>query len=150
MRLKQYIDQIEKYAPDYKIENPKVSKSTVGWQLDHSLKVINGVVDLLKTAPTDKQPKLKLLGRFCLLTNYIPRGRGKAPKTVLPPEIIEFSALTTQIETAKRIMDDLKHVSSKATFKHPYFGILSQKQTVRFLEIHTKHHLKIVRDILKK
>ncbi len=35
-------------------------------------------------------------------------------------------------------------------FNHHVFGMLTKKQTLRFLEIHTKYHLKIVNDILKK
>lgn len=148
MKISQYIHQIEAFVPQYEVLNTSVSKASVGWHLDHSLKVINGVIELLKSAPTDKKAKLTMLGRFCLLAHYIPRGKGKAPKTVLPPETITSSDLAQQIEISKQLVYDLEFISEKATFKHPYFGILSKTQTLKFIRIHTKHHLKIVRDIL--
>ena len=149
MRLTRYINKIEAYAPHHEATNTKVSKSTIGWQLAHSLKAMNVVIDLIKTAPTDKKPKITNFGRFCLFARYIPRGKGKAPKGVLPPENIDLEVLDQQIKTAKKLVKDLEGVSDKATFKHPYFGILTKSQTIRFIEVHTNHHLKIVRDILK-
>ena len=148
-RITKYITIIESYLPEYEASNPKISTSTVGWQLDHSLKVINGVIMLLKNAPTGKQPKVTLFGLFCLWTRYIPRGKGKAPKTVMPPETINLSELHHQIETAKQLLADLKNIPQKATFKHPYFGVLTKTQTIKFIEVHTKHHLKIIKDILR-
>ncbi|MGV6830619.1 MAG: DUF1569 domain-containing protein [bacterium] len=121
----------------------------MGWQIDHSLKVINGVIGMLKNAPTNKQPKVTLMGRICMLFRYIPRGRGKAPDRVLPPDIITKEALEKQLSLAKQNITMISNMDSRSTFEHLYFGILSKKQTIRFLETHTKHHLKIIRDILK-
>jgi hypothetical protein len=149
-KLSKYLEEIKSHIPKFEEKNLKVTKSTVGWQIDHSLKVINGIISALKDAPTDKKSKLTLLGRFCLTTKYIPRGKGKAPKQVLPPETIEESELNTQLATAKTLVPLLKDINPKTTFKHPYFGVLNTKQTIKFIEVHTKHHLKIIEDILKK
>ncbi|GGI55938.1 DinB family protein [Winogradskyella haliclonae] len=148
-KLDSYIKQLETHIPEYEISNSKISKSTVGWQIDHSLKVINGIIGLLKDAPTDKTPKLRFSGRLFLTLGYIPRGMGKAPKHVLPPEHIEKIQLDEQLAMAKELVPELKNVNTKATFKHPYFGILTKQQSIRFIEVHTKHHLKIIKDILK-
>jgi len=148
-KLHTYLNTIETYIPELNKTNTQVSSSSVGWQADHSLKVINGVINSLKTAPTDKKPKLTLLGRFCLLTRYIPRGKGKAPKVVLPPENISKADVVKQLEEAKTLITELSSINSKATFKHPYFGVLNKKQTIKFVEVHTNHHLKIIKDIMK-
>lgn len=121
----------------------------MGWHIDHSLKVINGVIEVLKNASTNQQPKVKLMGSICILFRYIPRGRGKAPERVLPPEIITKEDLEKQISLAKQNITMISNIDSRATFEHLYFGVLSKNQTIRFLETHTKHHLKIIRDILK-
>jgi hypothetical protein len=39
-------------------------------------------------------------------------------------------------------------VSKDHFFEHPYFGKLKLKETIRFLEIHTTHHLSIIEDIV--
>jgi hypothetical protein len=41
-------------------------------------------------------------------------------------------------------------MSSDKYFDHPYFGNLRLNKTIKFLEIHTKHHLEIINDIIKK
>lgn len=89
--------------------------------------------------------------RAILLTlGVFPRGRAKAPKIVLPPEVITTDALYHQLENAYKSIEEVAALSKDAHFKHYRFGTLSKKQTIRFLEIHTKHHVKIIRDILKK
>ena len=147
-KLTNYIAEFESYIPQFETSNTKVSKSNIGWQIDHSLKVINGIIGVLKGSKGEEKSKLTLLGQFCLTTGYIPRGRGKAPKQVLPPEEIKKEDLSQQIEVAKQLVNQLDAIDKRATFKHPYFGGLNNKQTKRFIEIHTKHHLKIIRDIL--
>lgn len=147
-KLYKYLDELESFIPEFKEKNPKVSKSNIGWQIDHSLKVIITVLNQLQSAPIGKSSKITLLGHFCLITGFIPRGKGKAPKVVLPPEIIEEKDLMKQLNVAKKLVSELSTVNKKAIFKHPFFGILRKKQTLRFVEVHTKHHLKIIDDIL--
>ena len=148
-QLENYINELESYITKHNVTNPKVSKSTIGWQIDHSLKVIINIVNQLKNAPIDKKAKLTSLGRFCLFFKHIPRGKGKAPKQVLPPKIIDLKDIELQLEIAKNTLSQIADINKKVTFKHPFFGVLSKKQTIKFVAIHTKHHLKIIRDILK-
>ena len=42
-----------------------------------------------------------------------------------------------------------KEILPKAHFRHPIFGTLTREQSRHFIQIHTEHHLKIIRDILK-
>jgi hypothetical protein len=80
---------------------------------------------------------------------YFPRGKVKAPKYVRPPEIITIEDLNEQIQLAYQNIERLKLADKHAHFKHFIFGLLDKKRTVRFLQLHTNHHLKIIRDILK-
>ncbi len=80
---------------------------------------------------------------------YIPRGQVKAPKIVKPPDIISTTNLQAQLNEARKQVKSLKSLDKKAHFKHFIFGTLPKTKTLRFLEMHTKHHLKIVNDIMK-
>jgi hypothetical protein len=42
----------------------------------------------------------------------------------------------------------LETISKDRYFTHPFFGDLTLNQTINFLEIHTKHHLEIIEDII--
>ncbi|WP_418602215.1 DUF1569 domain-containing protein [Hwangdonia sp.] len=144
------LSEIEQHIPLKDQTNPKVTKSDIGWQLDHSLKVFNAVCEwTIKSNPADYERKFSFWRTVLFPIGYIPRGKVKAPKIVRPPNVILDEDLKTQLQTAKNHIDALKPLPEKAYFKHFIFGKLSKKQTLRFLEMHTNHHLKIVRDILK-
>lgn len=130
--------------------NEFVSKSDVAWHLDHSLRVINGISGVLKKSnPDDFISSFHFKRSLILFLGKIPRGKAKAPETVTPKGNISLEDLFYRLENAKTSIIEIQNCNPKNNFIHPYFGQLNLKQTLRFLEIHTKHHLKIVDDIIK-
>lgn len=145
------LDQLESHIPNAETLNPKVSQATIGWQIDHSLKVINGVISALKESdPGNFRPKFNLTRSYFLLVKRIPRGKIKAPKAVRSYEEITVDQIRQQLQTAKSLVAILPELQRKNYFTHPFLGQFGLKQTLIFLELHTLHHLKIINDILKK
>ncbi|WP_136480424.1 DUF1569 domain-containing protein [Cognatitamlana onchidii] len=149
--LYQLLDKIETAIPHLDRIKPSISKVEVGWHLDHSLKVINRVTTiLLKTNPKKHKRDFNLARSVLFPLHFIPRGKAKAPKVVMPPEIITLESLNQQLTEVKKQIDRTKPLPETSHFIHHVFGVLSKQQTLKFLAIHTKHHLKIVTDILNK
>ena len=148
-KLQAQLKELESSIAVYKVLNPAVSGSDVGWHIEHSLLTINAIIGaLLKSDPKTYKPRFKWSKIFILTTGFIPRGRGKAPKVVEPGVYNEH----TLPEHLNSTMANLKHLidmDASRYFDHPYFGNLQVADTNRFLEIHTSHHLKIIRDIVK-
>jgi hypothetical protein len=144
------VNRLESNFQNFESENSLVSKSTVGWQIDHSLRVINGIINQLKKSNSiDYKWKFNFPRLVVFTLNKIPRGKANAPKTVQSYEKIAIQDLINQIEIAKKLIMELNSLNKNLNFKHPFFGILNTKQSIKFLEIHTNHHLKIIIDILK-
>ena len=144
------IEQVEKYIPQRDSINLEVSKADVAWQLDHILKTINRISEALqKSNPENYKSSINAMRIMTLTAGYIPRGRAQAPDVVKPPEIILTEDLYSQIKEAKANLEKLNEIDKNTYFKHFVFGTINKAQTIRFLEVHTKHHLKIVEDILK-
>ncbi|MEO1030285.1 MAG: DUF1569 domain-containing protein [Bacteroidota bacterium] len=132
-------------------KNLEVSKVDIAWQLDHTLKTINRITEALETSnPNDYSSSVNAARVMSLTAGYIPRGRAQSPDVVRPPEIILTDDIYAQLKEAKANINTLNTLDEDANFEHPYFGQLNKAQTIRFIEVHTKHHLKIVSDILKK
>jgi len=149
MVLKNELKLIEEYLEKFHQSKTEVSSKGVDWHLDHSLKVINGVcVALEKSDPNLYQWKFNTTRMFVFLVKHFPRGKAKAPKRVLPPEIILKEDISKQIVIAKEKLKNIVNLPSKSNFIHPYFGMLNLKQTQKFLQLHTIHHLKICKDII--
>jgi hypothetical protein len=145
------LQEIETKIESRESINTSVSKSDVAWHLDHSLKVIIGVINTLKkTNPEKYQWKFNFKRTVVLALNNFPRGKAKAPETVVSKGLVTIEDLKSQIELVKQQINNLNSLHPKNNFIHPYFGMLNLKQTIHFLCIHTNHHLKIVNDILKK
>jgi hypothetical protein len=144
------LQQLENHISNFEKTNPKVSNSTVGWQIDHCLLVINGIIGQLEISdPSKYQPKWTFSKFIIFITGKISRGKAKAPKVVIPTQVATQEELIAKLTAAKNNVLKLDSFSENQFFNHPYFKDLNVKQTKKFLTIHTKHHLKIIEDILK-
>ena len=142
--------QLECHISNFEKTNPNISNSTVGWQIDHCLLVINGIIGQIEISdPSKFQPKWTFPKFMVFTTGKIPRGKAKAPKVVIPTQVATQDELIAKLAAAKNNVLKLDSFSENQFFNHPYFKDLNVKQTKKFLTIHTKHHLKIIEDILK-
>ncbi|HNP32746.1 MAG TPA: DUF1569 domain-containing protein [Flavobacterium sp.] len=150
-KLQLLLNQLESYIPDFEKTNTHISESSVGWHTEHSLLVLYAVINQLKKSNPDDYKWRFNFKRFLVQTllKKIPRGRGKAPKSVQPADEITQAHLINKLEIVRNSVSELALLKSKNYFTHPYFGDLDLKTAIHFLELHTKHHLKIIEDILR-
>ena len=76
----------------------------------------------------------------------------QAPARVVPPFdldlellITDFTRMREAIEGLDPIIEEIEAISR--TFPHLYFGPLNAAQWVRFMNIHTLHHMDIINEI---
>lgn len=147
-KLNNLIIQLEGNIPNQQIANHHISKSNIGWHIKHSLLIIDGIIESLKKSnPKKYKWNFKILRLIVFTLNRIPRGRGKSPKIVIPKKYDELS-LIKDCQNALIKIKELESIDKDRYFKHPYFGNLKLHKAIKFLEIHTIHHLEIINDIL--
>jgi len=151
MKLLKAIDELESYINKQSLSNEAVSKSTIGWQIAHVLKVISGVTTTMaQSNPEAYKWQFNFMRTVILTTKKIPRGKAKAPKVVSPvEEDLTEEALLDFIQKSKKSIKSASDLEPNAFFEHPYFGLVNRDKALLFLGIHTEHHLKIIRDIAK-
>lgn len=144
------IEKVEKYADQSTVLNDQVSKSTVGWHLDHVLLVIGSIYKQLESSDSSKyQRKFNKIRTLVFTLNGIPRGRGKSPDRVYAKEDVSKEEIIDRLKEVKATLTKFDSLPNGVYFDHPYFGMLTRAETKKFVKIHTNHHLKIVKDILK-
>jgi hypothetical protein len=138
------------YIPNHNKSNKAISEVAIGWHLEHSLLVIKQITaTVAQSEPKLYKSKFNVKRFFVFLTKTIPRGKAQAPKVVIPVDEITIETLQASLKNTYQAITYLKDCEEHQYFMHPFFGQLNKKQTIKFLAIHTEHHLKIVRDILK-
>jgi hypothetical protein len=148
-KLAQVVTQIAGFIPQYEINNSLVSKASVGWHIAHSCLVINSIVGALKKSnPADYRWKFSMSYLYVTIRGGFPRGRGKAPERVMPLGEINPETLRDLVSKSQNALAELPGLPKNVHFKHPFFGMLNRNATIRFLEIHTNHHVKIMKDII--
>ena len=148
--LMHLVNQLERNIDSKDAVNNQVSQVNVSWHLAHSLQVLHNIIKVLQSShPNDYRWRFNRSRSFIYFINFIPRGKGKAPKAVMPAEEISIEELYKEIAKVRQLLEELQHLDEKSNFTHPYFGQLNLKQTKKFLALHTKHHLKIIDDIVK-
>ena len=145
------LEMLTTYIESRDISNPKVSKANVAWHIDHSLKTINRICEvLISSNPKEFKTNFSISRILIYARGDFPRGIAKAPKKVRPPEEILTENLYSQLDEARKNLKKIALLDKNAHFVHPYFKTINRNQSKKFLLIHTKHHLKIIRDILNK
>ncbi|MHA8066699.1 DUF1569 domain-containing protein [Aquirufa sp. ROCK2-A2] len=140
---------IDVHIEEYTIQNKAISDGSVGWHLEHCLIVINEVIEGLSKSDERLYRPVFSLGKWVVLfSGFIPRGKVKAPKGIVPKQEPTLDGLNEKLLLAKSNIQRLNEAKPNQYLTHPMFGHLNTKQVKRFLAIHTEHHLKIVRDIL--
>lgn len=145
------LNELEYYLQFRDSLNVDVSKVAVAWHLDHSLKVINQISDALKNSdPKEYKRNINFIRTLVFIMGSMPRGVGIAPESVTPPAKIITENILSQLEEARQKILEIDTLENKSHFTHSVFGQLNKKQTKKFFKIHTKHHLKIIKDILNE
>ena len=144
------LPELANYITRHNQFNKAISEVSVGWHIEHSLLVIKQITaTVAQSEPKLYKSKFNLSRFFVFLSKTIPRGKAKAPKVVIPVEEITIETLQESLKNTYQAVAYLKDCQEHQYFMHPFFGQLNKKQTIKFLAIHTEHHLKIIRDILK-
>jgi hypothetical protein len=133
----------------------KTSAWSVGQHLDHMANanqaMAAAVTKILSPEPIETRSGPTFLGRAVLLGGWIPRGAGKAPDFTTPaadsPAQIR-SNVRASLQVVSSLGEALPEIGrSKARLDHFAFGGLTPMQWLRTMDVHTRHHLKIIRDI---
>jgi hypothetical protein len=149
-KLLKLIDQLALQIPNADRMNNDVSNASVGWHIEHSCLVIIKIAEtIVMSDPNSYTTKFSFIKIMVFLKGKFPRGRAKAPKSVLPIENITEQHLLESIAKAKQAINEIKECHKNQFFSHPIFGNLNVRSTLKFYSIHTNHHLLIIQDILK-
>jgi hypothetical protein len=148
--LKRLLDQLQSDITSFDKVNLAVSSGSVGWHIAHSLKTIDQIVMACKNSNPNEYQWHFNFKRFLFLSiaKKFPRGKARAPKIVRPEDDINQETLALSLEKVRENIKDWKSLDKNAHFPHPFFGVLNKRETEKFLELHTKHHLMIIDDIL--
>jgi hypothetical protein len=149
-KINNLLNDLEAQIANYSKLNQAVSEGNVGWHIVHSCLVIDSVCGAVcKSDPTKFIKKFSFKAFLVLLVNSFPRGKAKAPSFTMPSEELSPAYILKSIQAARRSIETLAKAGKNQYFTHPIFGDFNTGQTFKFLGVHTNHHLKIIKDILK-
>ncbi len=147
----QTLDDLNNYVPRYSVRIEKVSKWSVGMQIEHCLLGTTGIcMTLVNSKPHTGRIRRGLIRRMIFMAGVIPRGRGQAPSRSLPNAEITESRLNELLLEAKLSVQKAAAANDNSWWEHHSFGVMKRDDALRFVAIHNRHHLKIVSDILNR
>ena len=146
--IDQQLEKLYTFIKDAQKVNLSVSSANVGWHIEHSLLVINKIItDLIHSDSTRYKWKFNLSRAIIFTINRLPRGKGKAPDTVIPKQIEKIDFDNLFAKTREKI-EEFKKANPNNYYEHNIFGVLNKKNTFIMMDIHTNHHFKIIKDII--
>lgn len=154
-RMRGLLDEIDSLAQreesQFVLRREVVSNWSVAQQLDHAVRVCASILGRIHEPGETVPQKLNLVGRVILLVGWIPRGKGKSPTAFLPVAGSR-EEMRKSVSDARTLLDGVvagrASESNDRIVRHPLFGGLTARQAFGFAITHTRHHMKIVHEIL--
>lgn len=151
--LRHYVDAADKL-------NPRVSDWSVGMHVEHCALAMAGMATKLTDSvdrDQDGEPsvltappvKWSVPRAFVTVTGIIPRGKGQAPKLAIPDSPPPKARVLAALEAADQRVEAAIALPEEAWLDHHVFGAFRRDKALWFMGVHNRHHLKIIRDILK-
>ncbi|GAL75017.1 hypothetical protein JCM19275_1056 [Nonlabens ulvanivorans] len=151
LNLDKEFHKIESYLMVMDEANLEVSEAPVKWHLFHSLQVINGVLkEAEHSNPDEYNSKTNFQWRFVSVFNKIPRNKVTAPDKVNPSYNITKKQILEELKKARKSIEGWRDLEKNNFYKHAVLMNLNKRKIRKFLRVHSRHHLKIIQDILKK
>ena len=149
-KLLKLVSKLETHISDFSKINHEISEVNIGWHIVHSCLVITSVTkSIVKSDPSNFKKKFSFKAFYVLLFKKFPRGKAKAPSFTQPQQELTEVYIKEIIQEARLSLDSLFKAQKNQYFTHPIFGDLQLRKAIKFLGVHTNHHEKIIRDILK-
>jgi phosphoribosyl-dephospho-CoA transferase len=113
------------------------------------LQVINRVIDeAINSNPAEFNSKSNSKWWYVSTFGKIPRGKVKAPDVVNPSFDITKEDIKTTLEYARLSVSELSSLEKNNFYEHHVLLHLNKRKIKRFLKVHTRHHLRIINDII--
>jgi len=149
-RLKAKLDEVASYIEVRDSRNPEVSEATVAWHIDHIFLVVNQIYETLEQSEeSNYKSEFNIKRAYVFTFNSMPRGTATAPESVRPKENVDIDTIQIHYDQALTTVEKFSDQTENKHINHPVLGTMNRDKTIKFLTIHTEHHLKIIRDILK-
>jgi len=148
--LEPSLDKLYSFISQADKQNDAVSSVNIGWHIEHSLLVISRIIEtVVNSNPEKYEWKFDFKRSFVFLLGKFPRGKAKAPEIVIPKQN-EQPNYDVLFASTREAIKNLASAKPNQYFTHPIFGKLNKRHTFVMLDIHTKHHLKIIEDIISQ
>jgi len=144
------LDEMEGSLPRASATDDTVSGWSVGQQIEHTLSALSAMSVALRRGRNEADGRRP--NRFLALvleSGTIQRGRVKAPSAMLPSDHPDKKNLQRLILKTRNRISILGGLPPQASFVHHILGPMHRDEALQFMSIHTEHHLKIIRDILR-
>ncbi len=149
-KIQGLLNTLETFIDKDQALDPKISTVNVSWHIEHSLLVITQIAKAVTSSdPSEYAYSFNFKKLLVFSLGKFPRGKAKAPASVIPTTTISKSDYPALFEEAKTALSNLALAKPNQYFIHPIFGKLNVKGTFTMLTIHTAHHIKIIEDIIK-
>ena len=149
-RLKAKLDEVASYVAVRDSKNSEVSEAAVSWHIDHIFLVVNQIYKTLEQSEeSNYKSEFNMKRTYVFTFNKMPRGKATAPESVRPKENVDLDTIQIHHDQALTTVEKFSDLPEKKHINHSVFGNMNRDETIKFLSIHTEHHLKIIRDILK-
>ena len=144
--------------PDEKLfgVQPDISGWSIGEQLYHITLAnasIPKLIERMKEGRLGNEEDEPQLEKIALIEQGIIPGGRQAPERVIPPTDLnkdllnrDYSRMRKATQRLAPLLDELHDIPNR--FPHMFFGPLSAVEWVRFMEIHTRHHMNIVEKLV--